>query len=109
MKDNIPIEELPSLPTEIVDAYNQNRLAVFVGAGISRLVGCMGWDQMANNLIDAVCSLGTADQIKTSSLGCKEKITIAKKNRGAFKRKDSCILDRVPKSDYSKSETFCTG
>ena len=76
---NVPIEELPSLPQDIIDAYEQKNLAVFVGAGISRLMGCQGWNQMANKLIDAVCKPSTAEQIKTGITGSKEKITIAKR------------------------------
>lgn len=73
------IELLPRLPKEIIDAYEKNNLAIFVGAGISRLMGCMGWDEMANKLINAVCSPAMANQIISSSLSSKEKITIAKR------------------------------
>lgn len=46
------IHEIPELPKEIKEAVNNNRLAVFVGAGVSRLIGCMGWDQLACNLVN---------------------------------------------------------
>ena len=39
----------------------------------------MGWDQMANKLIDVICTPAAADQIKNSSLDSKAKITIAKR------------------------------
>jgi len=46
------IYEIPKVPKEIVDAVNNQTLAVFIGAGVSRLIGCMGWDQLATNLVN---------------------------------------------------------
>jgi len=45
------ISRIPDVPEEIRDAVNSGTLAVFIGAGVSRLVGCEGWDQLANNLV----------------------------------------------------------
>lgn len=73
------IELLPALPKGIIEAYERHELAVFVGAGISRLMGCQGWDQMANNLIDKICTPAMAEQVISSCLNSKEKITIAKR------------------------------
>ena len=46
------IRPLIPLPEEIEKAHNNNRLAVFMGAGVSRLVGCMGWGRLAANLVE---------------------------------------------------------
>lgn len=46
------IELIPAVPPEIKDAVDSNTLAVFIGAGVSRLVGCDGWDTLARNLIN---------------------------------------------------------
>lgn len=46
------IGRLPSLPKTILDAVNSGKLAVFIGAGVSRIVGCLGWDQFAQNLVE---------------------------------------------------------
>ncbi len=73
------IELSPALPKGIIEAYERHELAVFVGAGISRLMGCQGWDQMANALVDKVCTPAMADQVKSSCSNSKEKITIAKR------------------------------
>ncbi|MCK5118296.1 MAG: hypothetical protein KAQ78_01860, partial [Candidatus Latescibacteria bacterium] len=51
MRDN-GIEKIPRLPNEIVEAVNNNKLAIFIGAGVSRLIGCRGWDQLAQALIN---------------------------------------------------------
>lgn len=46
------IEAIPRLPQAIKEAVNNDRLAVFIGAGISRLAGCLGWDELARKLIE---------------------------------------------------------
>lgn len=48
----IRVVEEPPLPREILNAVNENRLAVFVGAGVSRLLGCMGWEDLGKGLIE---------------------------------------------------------
>jgi len=44
----IKIEPIPELPDELLAAAQAGRLVPFVGAGVSRLAGCPGWDEMAN-------------------------------------------------------------
>ncbi len=46
------ISPIPSVPQSIKDAINLGKLAVFIGAGVSRLVGCDSWDDLARNLIN---------------------------------------------------------
>lgn len=53
---NIP--PIPEVPNEIKDAVNKGTLAVFIGAGVSRLVGCEGWDTLARNLVGRCYSEG---------------------------------------------------
>jgi hypothetical protein len=40
------------VPREIIEAAANEQLVVFIGAGVSRLVGSMGWDQLARNLVE---------------------------------------------------------
>lgn len=46
------IDEYPEIPLQIIEAYNQKKLVIFIGAGVSRLVGCKGWDDLARDLIE---------------------------------------------------------
>ena len=46
------IERLPAPPKAIIEAVNNGTLAVFIGAGVSRLIGCKGWDELAGNLVE---------------------------------------------------------
>src|SRR6266568_9143855 len=45
------IELIPEVPDEIKAAVDSDTLAVFIGAGVSRLLGCEGWDSLAKNLV----------------------------------------------------------
>ncbi len=47
------IEPIPVLPSGVKDALDMKRLVVFVGAGVSRVVGCTGWDDLAKDLVSA--------------------------------------------------------
>lgn len=86
---DIEIRTNPHLPEEVKRAFNNKELVVFVGAGISRLEGCLGWDSLANNLIEEVCPPSQAHQIINSDLDSKAKITIAKgiaKDKGKLEK-----------------------
>jgi len=93
---SIVIEKYPSLPDGIIEAYNNKRLVVFVGAGISRLMGCNSWDDMANKLLEKVCKPAIANQIRESSLDSKAKITIAKR----YAEKDAELLNEFWRTFY---------
>ena len=46
---------IPDFPPEIIRAIENNKLIIFIGAGVSRLLGCKGWDELAKNLIKGCC------------------------------------------------------
>lgn len=71
------MKENYELPQQIIDAYNNKNLVIFIGAGISRLMGCKGWDKLSNDLIEKIYNFADASQILASDLSPKEKITIA--------------------------------
>jgi hypothetical protein len=43
---------IPKLPEQIVRAVDDDKLAVFIGAGVSRLVGCVGWGDLGKSLVN---------------------------------------------------------
>jgi len=45
---------VPMVPAKIKEAVSSERLIVFIGAGASRIIGCPGWDELAEQLIN-VC------------------------------------------------------
>ena len=60
MRDNI-IFKIPPIQKEIIEAVNNENLAVFIGAGVSRIIGCMGWDELAQNLVNKCFSIKKKD------------------------------------------------
>ena len=65
------INKIIPVPKEIIKAVNEDSLAVFIGAGISRIVGCMGWDSLAKNLVELCFRLKKFDG--TTCINFKEK------------------------------------
>ncbi len=49
---NYEIALIPEVPSEIKEAVNNGTLAVFIGAGVSRIIGCDGWDALAKKLLN---------------------------------------------------------
>ncbi|MBQ3923063.1 MAG: hypothetical protein II707_07165, partial [Spirochaetales bacterium] len=49
MSKSIP--QIPEIPVEIKDARNKDKLAIFIGAGVSRLLGCKDWHSLALDLL----------------------------------------------------------
>ena len=88
MEDYSRIEKLPEVPAGIIEAVNNNNLVVFIGAGVSRIIGCMGWRELAVNLIN-VC-FDTQDKDNTGT--CIN-----------FKEKESLLQE----SDHKKVITIC--
>jgi len=72
------IELIPKVPDAIINAVNNGTLAVFIGAGVSRLVGCDGWDTLARNLVRRCHKEGMINfkESETLSLGTDHKKTI---------------------------------
>jgi len=83
----ITIPKIPLVQKEIFEAVNNRTLAVFIGAGVSRIIGCKSWDQLAQNLVD--------------------KCFLTKKNGGSglinYKEKETLIQSK----DHKKTLTIC--
>lgn len=83
------IPDIPELPDEIKRAVNDGTLAVFIGAGVSRIVGCDGWDVLAENLVKR-CFEEDVISFEGKEILSKEKdyrkiITVC---QGLFQKKD---------------------
>jgi hypothetical protein len=75
-----PPNPIPTLPPQIVQAAQEGRLVIFVGAGISRLMGCPSWEQLADRCITELAhqrllTFGEAEQLQ--HLDAKKRLTIA--------------------------------
>jgi hypothetical protein len=74
---NTEIQKLPNIPDEIKEAVNNKKLVIFVGAGVSRIIGCKGWDELANNLVN-VCYLTMDNGTKKRLLNFQQKEALKK-------------------------------
>jgi hypothetical protein len=63
------------LQPEILEAVNNENLVIFIGAGVSRLIGCKGWDQLAQSLVNK-CFL-TKKGDGSSCINYKERETLS--------------------------------
>ncbi|MFC1772617.1 SIR2 family protein [Pseudomonadota bacterium] len=54
----IKIAPIPDLPDELLAAAQAGRLVPFVGAGVSRIAGCPGWDALANASLQQMVDAG---------------------------------------------------
>ncbi len=46
------IKDIPDVPPEVFKAARNGKLVVFIGAGVSRIIGCPSWNQFAYNQLD---------------------------------------------------------
>lgn len=79
MADYLNIERLPEVPPAIIEAVNNDKLVVFIGAGVSRVIGCMGWSQLAANLIN-ICFTTQNKENTGTCINFKEKESLSKEN-----------------------------
>lgn len=106
------ISYTPQLPDAVMDAYNNKKLAIFLGAGISRLMGCKDWRGLAIDLIEECFELGLVNYIEKEelkSLENKKLISIAYnlmkvKNIDDFKKKFKAALEgEITDNEYLNS------
>ena len=65
-------KEGKKLNNRIRNAVNDRKLIMFLGAGVSRLMGVCGWDELANGLIkEAYDKIIEQEEIIKNNLFCK--------------------------------------
>ena len=55
MKKKAPFSDYPQIPDEIIDAIDNGKLLLFIGAGISKLYGYPLWNELARDLANVAC------------------------------------------------------
>lgn len=94
----IKVKPVPDLPQPIIDAAEEKRLAIFIGAGLSRFVGCSSWSQLSENLLNKCEAEGLINNYERAVLSqtkdYKKTITIC--NR--LLDNDDRFLDEMKKS-----------
>jgi len=56
------IPEMPNPPVEIYNAIDNDSFCIFIGAGVSRLLGCSSWYELCTDIIDECLSKGWISQ-----------------------------------------------
>jgi len=46
------IDDIPSINDQILESASKGKLVIFVGAGVSRIIGCPSWEKFAFDLLD---------------------------------------------------------
>ena len=91
------------LNNQIRNAVNNRKLIMFLGAGVSRLMGVCGWDELANGLIkEAYDKIIEQEEIIKNISSSKEKITIAYNKFVQDGRKESFFIKLHEKLNSTK-------
>lgn len=75
-----PPPRIPRVPSEMKDAAREGKLVIFVGAGVSRLMGCPSWDKFADDALRQLAKqelITFADVEQLSNLPAKQRLSIA--------------------------------
>lgn len=56
------------MPAAIIDAIQQNRLVLFIGAGVSALLGLSLWDKLSNDLVSLCRKQGLMSRSEEETL-----------------------------------------
>jgi len=75
-----PPPPIPKIPPEIELAASEFRLVIFIGAGVSRLVGCPSWDEFADRALEQLALqtfISYSDIQQLSYLDAKKRLSIA--------------------------------
>ena len=71
------IKIIPDIPPEIIDAAVNRKLAIFMGAGVSRILGCKSWNELANDLINTCFNTKKSDGSGSRLINYKEMQTLS--------------------------------
>jgi len=75
-----PPEPHPQLPPPLVQAANESNLVMLVGAGVSRLVGCPSWDELADRVLEQLAQrrvIGYGEIQQLAEYDARKKLSIA--------------------------------
>jgi hypothetical protein len=94
----LDIKFFPDLPQQIIEAAEQKQLAIFVGAGLSRFMGCSSWGELAENLLKKCEAEGLLNNyektVLSQSTDFKKTITICSR----LLKNDERFMDEMRKS-----------
>lgn len=75
-----PPPPIPQIPPEVKLAASEGTLVMFIGAGVSKLMGCPSWDQFADGALQQLARQGHitfGDVQQLSDLPAKQRLSIS--------------------------------
>ncbi|MCP5007587.1 MAG: hypothetical protein GY941_27180 [Planctomycetes bacterium] len=104
----------PQVPQELIDAAESGMLVVFIGAGISRLVGCPSWDGFADAVLKQLLPRDVIDYHEKSLIDSiadpRKRLSIAKilddENGGVIDYKSIFNVDNPRSNVYEFINKF---
>jgi hypothetical protein len=66
--DYTEIKAVPDVPDEVLRAAASGRLVVFAGAGVSRIIGCPSWEELARKQLEDLREKGAINYYEFQSL-----------------------------------------
>jgi len=72
------IVPIPSIPPQLIEAINNDQLAIFFGAGTSMLIGCSNWEKLASDLIEKCFTTNKNGETGLTCINYKERETLSK-------------------------------
>lgn len=92
------IKPIPDLPPQIIKASENKTLAIFIGAGLSRFMGCSSWKELAEDLLKKCEAEGLLNNyektVLSQSADFKKTITICSR----LLESDERFMDEMRKS-----------
>ena len=74
MLDRYPLPFVQENYPDLFDAVKRDNLIVFIGAGVSKLLGCSLWDELAVKLAKKICTYGEADVLEKEAIVSPRKV-----------------------------------
>ncbi len=81
----------PPITDEIIEAINNNQLAIIFGSGTSRIIGCGSWKNLADSLVETCFSKHKMDNASVTCINYKQRDALlnmqdSKKNHYNFSK-----------------------
>lgn len=67
-KKDLHSNDIPEVPEQILEAASRGKLAIFIGAGVSRIIGCPSWEEFAKILLNDLCEKNVIDYFEKEEL-----------------------------------------
>lgn len=104
--------EIPNLPNEIPQGATDNNLVLFIGAGVSQLLGCPSWNGLANGVLRMLAKnevITYSEAADLARLDAKKRLSIAMQIANEYRSEKPAFridFEELLKHDSSKSSIY---